>query len=267
MEESLSGTENSWSEGLNSLILGVVVFSLLLWWEQLKTSSRVTSHNPVCKINSSSQTYFPPVILPSNFPSAYSCSDLFQNPSLISKGRFWVKSPWWSVRRWVEPAQWCDWCWVEVSAATQVDSPGPYRVIILPTSVMATVAMGVVVSTAMVVDVLLLPPVGSQRVTKHLRRNMRWVILVLNCTIQNSSWTKWFYLWYWLCFTCSNGRFPSPPVLLLGTWVQFPACSVAGAKLRLDLCRKRWTKVLVTWNERWKIIIVNSAIQIWIELK
>lgn len=176
-DQSLSGTESRGSDGLNSVISGVV-FGLKKAksfpngiYTVFQTAYLSASHHPFSKINSSSQTCYsflrfslPPLLSPDVNNSRI--------PRLISEGRFWVKSPWWSVWQWVESAQWCNGCRVEVSAATQVDSPGPYRVIIMATGIMATVTMGVMVSTAVVVDVLLLPPVGPQRVTKHLHRNM-----------------------------------------------------------------------------------------------
>lgn len=175
--QSLSGTESSRAEGLNSIISGEL-FGLFITVRTAENFTNVTYtvfqtpfKSPFLqgKFLISHLLLFPHI---SSAPSPESSSDLFQNPCPISEGRFWVKSPWWSVWQWVESAQWCNGCRVEVSAATQVDSPGPYRVIIMATGIMATVTMGVMVSTAVVVDVLLLPPVGPQRVTKHLHRNM-----------------------------------------------------------------------------------------------
>lgn len=175
---SFSDTERRGSDEFISVILGLVCGLIMVRTAKNVTNGTYTvfqtaylsaSHHPSSKINSSSQTCYSFLKFPPLLNSAVIYSRI---PCPISEGRFWVKSPWWSVRRWVESAQWCDGCRAEVSAATQVDSPGPYRVVIMAAGIMVTVTIGVMVSTAVVVDVLLLPPVGPQRVTKHLHRNM-----------------------------------------------------------------------------------------------
>lgn len=63
--------------------------------KNLIKATRVASHNPVCKTKSSSQTYFPPVILSSNFLSPLSLITQWFNPESVShfRGQILSKEP------------------------------------------------------------------------------------------------------------------------------------------------------------------------------